>query len=144
MHGMQCTKHTLVWEAVEVGGVWDVEADGEQGSLVGKDQVLVGPGMGGHLPKHQLPLRHLQARLHSKTLQGALELLGAPALIMHLCVCLHKEDTTNKRLCWPAQSCYAGKAAHCVYTRKTQQTRHHDGLRKAVMLAKPRQTHVSP
>lgn len=108
---------TLVGETVEVGGVRDVKADGEQGALVGKDQVLVGPGMGGHLPKHQLPLRHLQAWLHSKTLQGALELLGTPA--------------PNHCTCW-------------VYTRQTPQKRGYAGLRKAVMLVKLRRTHVSP
>lgn len=82
-------EHTLIWETVEVGGVWDTEADGQQGTLVSKDQVLISPGMGGHLPKHQLLLRHLQARLQGKTLEGALELLGAPASVMHP-LCLHK------------------------------------------------------
>lgn len=68
---------------MEVGGVRDVEADGQQGALVSKDQVLIRPSVGGHLPKHQLPLRHLQVRLQSKTLQGAFKLLGTPAPGMH-------------------------------------------------------------
>ena len=76
----------------------DIEADGEQGALVGKDQVLVGPGVGGHLPKHQLPLRHLQAWLHGKTLQGALELLGTPAPSIACVVYTQKRHDRNKAI----------------------------------------------
>lgn len=78
-------EHTLIWEAVEVWGGWDAEPNGQGGALVGNDQVLVGPVMAGHLPKQQLLLRHCQAGLQGKALQGALHLLGAPACIHSLC-----------------------------------------------------------
>lgn len=120
LHSMTCIagrvcEHTLIWDTVEVGGVWDAEADRQQGTLISKDQVLISPGVGGHLAKHQLPLRHLQARLQGKTLQGALELLRTPAPVMHP-LCLHKHETTKQCLhatmCKSSQACRAVQDAH--------------------------------
>ena len=128
-------QHTLVWEAVEVGGVRDAEADGQQGTLVSKDQVLISPGMGGHLPKHQLPLRHLQARLQSKTLQGALDLLRTPVPVTHP-LCLHKQDTTEERMY--ACMCKSSQARHnraecAVFVLSS----HREHLRRGTCTPKP-------
>ena len=96
---------------MEVGGVRDVEADGQQGTLIGKDQILIGPGVGGHLPKHQLPLRQLQPRLQSKTLQGAFDLLGTPAAIMHP-LHIHRQKATKE--CLYASMCKSSQARSAV------------------------------